>query len=530
MKRVAVYARVSTDHEDQKNSVENQELYFKEYIAKEDGWQLYKMYADEGISGTSLKHREQFHKMMADANANKFDIILTKEVCRFARNTLDTIEKTRELKAMGIEVRFLIDNISTFDTDGELRLTIMAGLAQDESRRTSERVQFGIIQQMKKGVAFGNNMYGYQFKNGKLKIIEKEAEMVRKIFHWYLDDGLGAYKISKKLNEEKYAIKKPKNEKNKYNWEAGTIKGILQNVKYVGDLKQRITYTTNYLEHTKKYNEGEVPFIYIKNHHTPIIDRDTFEKVQVEIARRRKLYKTDKINYSNIHDLSGKLFCGKCGKSFISCIGKVRKDGSRRKCWKCKNKVYHGKEHYINQIKVGCNSVRVSDVSIKDSIKKSLVLIRKDKENILKKLEENINEYFKQLLDVDYNIDEEENKKNKYLEQKEKLVELFLNGNISKDLFDKKDKEIEKELNITDEIKRKEDVKNQILKDREIITNETIRIFNDIISYRKVNADVYRKIINKIIIYDKNNIDIHFKGFSNLFYFNNQDSILYGNH
>ena len=195
MVRVAVYARVSTDHEDQKNSVENQELYFKDYISKENGWQLYKMYADEGISGTSLKHREQFNRMIEDARQGKFDIILTKEVCRFARNTLDTLEKTRELKKLGVEVRFLIDNISTFDSDGELRLTIMAGLAQDESRRTSERVQFGVIQQMKKGVAFGNIMYGYEFKNGQLFVNKKEAEMVRKIFHWYLDRSYGKERL-----------------------------------------------------------------------------------------------------------------------------------------------------------------------------------------------------------------------------------------------------------------------------------------------------------------------------------------------
>ena len=338
MKRIAVYARVSTDHEDQKNSVENQELYFKDYIAKEEEWELYKMYADEGISGTSLKRREQFNRMMADAMQNKFDIILTKEVCRFARNTVDTLEKTRQLKNIGIEVRFLIDNISTFDTDGELRLTIMAGLAQDESRRTSERVQFGIIQQMKKGVVFGNIMYGYDFKNGKLVVNKKEAEMIQKIFHWYLDDGYGGHKICTKLKEEKYEIKRPKNPKNKYNWGADTVYGILRNVKFVGDLKQRLTYTTDFLEHKSKKNKGEVEFIYIKNHHTPIIDRELFEAVQVEMARRSKMYKTDENNYSNWHGLSGRIVCGKCGNGFIRSYGKTRQDGSNRHCWKCKNK------------------------------------------------------------------------------------------------------------------------------------------------------------------------------------------------
>lgn len=154
MKRVVAYCRVSTDHEDQKNSLENQKLFFEQYVAQHKDWKLVKIYADEGISGTSLKKRKEFNKMYYNALKGECDIVLTKEVCRFARNTVDTLEKTRELKRVNVEVRFIIDNISTFDTDGELRLTIMAGLAQDESRRISERVQFGVIQSMKKGVAF----------------------------------------------------------------------------------------------------------------------------------------------------------------------------------------------------------------------------------------------------------------------------------------------------------------------------------------------------------------------------------------
>ena len=163
MKRVAVYCRVSTHHEDQKNSIENQKMYFVEYVSQHKGWKIIEIYADEGITGTSLRKRKNFNRMYRDSLEGKYDIILTKEVCRFARNTVDTLEKTRELKKANVEVRFIIDNISTFDTDGELRLTIMAGLAQDESRRISERVQFGVIQSMKKGVAFGNIIYGYDF-------------------------------------------------------------------------------------------------------------------------------------------------------------------------------------------------------------------------------------------------------------------------------------------------------------------------------------------------------------------------------
>lgn len=150
MKRVVAYCRVSTDHDDQKNSIENQRLYFEDYVNRQKDWELVEIYADEGISGTSLKRRTQFNRMYRNAFRGEFDLVLTKEVCRFARNTVDTLEKTREFKKLGIEVHFLIDNIKTFDSDAELRLGIMATLAQDESRRISERTQFGVIQSMRK--------------------------------------------------------------------------------------------------------------------------------------------------------------------------------------------------------------------------------------------------------------------------------------------------------------------------------------------------------------------------------------------
>lgn len=222
---------------------------------------------------------------------------MTKEVCRFARNIVDTLEKTRELKRIGIEVRFIIDNISTFDNDGELRLTIMAGMAQDESRRISERVQFGVIQSMKKGVAFGNIIYGYDFKDGQLYINQEEAKIVRMIFHWYLVEGWGAYTIANELKKMSVPIKRPRNKTHSTDWRNGTVLDMLKNVKYVGDLKQRITYTVDFLEHRKKFNDGELEFIYIRDHHEPIIDRETFEKTQQELERRSKLYSLAGIHF-----------------------------------------------------------------------------------------------------------------------------------------------------------------------------------------------------------------------------------------
>ena len=230
MKRVVAYCRVSTDHEDQKNSLENQRAYFEEYVGGHKDWKLVEIYADEGISGTSLKKRNAFNRMYRDGAKKRFDIILTKEVCRFARNTVDTLEKTREFKKFGVEVRFIIDNISTFDTDGELRLTIMAGMAKDESRRISERTQFGVIQSMKRGVAFGNIVYGYDFvrdeitgKKTKLVINPREAEIVKEIFKMYLIYGKGAYTIAKELQKRGVNIKRPIYMENSTEWREGTI-------------------------------------------------------------------------------------------------------------------------------------------------------------------------------------------------------------------------------------------------------------------------------------------------------------------
>lgn len=205
--RVVAYCRVSTDKEDQINSLENQKQYFNEFIKNIEEWELIKIYADEGITGTNTKKRKAFHQMMEDASNDKFDLILTKEVSRFARNTVDTLTFTRKLTKMGIPIHFITDGIRTDTPDGELRLTIMASMAQDESRKTSTRVKFGQRQSMKNGVVFGNGVLGYDLVNGKLQINEKEATVIRQIFNSYLVEGKGAYLISKELLERQVKSK-----------------------------------------------------------------------------------------------------------------------------------------------------------------------------------------------------------------------------------------------------------------------------------------------------------------------------------
>ena len=516
MKRIAVYARVSTDHEDQKNSIENQKIYFEQRIRENKDWKLFKIYADEGISGTSLKNREAFKRMEEDAKKGLFDIILTKEVCRFARNTVDTLEKTREFKSMGIEVRFLIDNISTFDTDGELRLTIMAGLAQDESRRLSERVQFGVIQQMKKGVVFGNVMYGYDFKDGQLVVNEKEAKIVREIFHLYLDDGYGAHKIAKRLREKCVPIKRPLLAKHSCNWQGETILEILSNEKYVGDLKQRKTYTVDYLAHKKKINNGEKEFIIQKNHHTPIIDRQTFEAVQREKERRRSIYKNDLGCFANRHAMSGKIKCSKCEKSYISSVGRVKADGTRRQYWTCSTKRKYGVLRTLeNGTLCGCDAVRVSDYAMKELFRQALLKANVDKDTLqhtlIITLTEMMDKYSKN------NAIDLQSKRRDLENEKQRLLDLYLQNIISIDTYKTKDNDIDNQINEVNK-KLQSQAKNT---DKDNALSKAIKKTKEIIKNDDYDDNIIKQLLDKIIIIDENNVEVYLKGYDKPFKFAN---------
>ena len=220
---------MSTDKEDQANSFESQQRYFREYIDRQPDWELYQVYADEGITGTSTKKRAAFHRMIHDAQLHRFDLILTKEVSRFSRNILDTISYTRDLRHLGIGVLFMNDGIHTLEPDAELRLSIMGSIAQEESRKTSSRVKWGQTRRMEQGVVFGRSMLGYDVKNGKMTINPQGAEIVRLIFHKYVLERKGTTIIARELREAGY-----KTLTGSTNWRNTTILKILRNEKYCG--------------------------------------------------------------------------------------------------------------------------------------------------------------------------------------------------------------------------------------------------------------------------------------------------------
>lgn len=373
MIKVASYCRVSTDKDDQANSFESQQRYFRTYIDRQPEWELYQIYADEGITGTSTKKRAAFNQMIADARMGKFERILTKEVSRFSRNILDTIAYTRELKALGVGVLFLNDGISTLEPDAELRLSIMGSIAQEESRKTSSRVKWGQTRRMEQGVVFGRSLLGYDVKDGRLTVNSEGAELVRLIFHKYGVEKKGTTVIARELREAGY-----RTHRGSARWSGSCIVKLLKNEKYVGDLIQKKTITPDYLTHAKKANHGEEELVVIRDHHQPIIGRELWGVVQEELKKRNRNGALG-AGHSNRYIFSGKIKCGECGASFVSRQRK-RKDGSPSRRWSCYSAVNEGGIHVDPQgNRVGCDvRMALRDEVAMDMLRQALRTLRLD--------------------------------------------------------------------------------------------------------------------------------------------------------
>ena len=322
-RKVVIYARVSTDHDSQLSALENQIDWYKPILDYHPEWELVGQYIDEGITGTSAEKRPEFMRMMEDAKKHKFDMIITREVSRFARNTVDTLNYTRMLREHGVEVYFINDGIKTFDGDGELRLTIMATLAQDESRKTSIRVKSGQQTSMNNGVIYGNgNILGYtrhEWKEGDKKCVEmridpEQARTVRLIYDMYLD-GCGLVKIKDELE-----LRGIKTAMGKSQWYPTVISHVLKNSFYCGIITYHKEYVPDYLKQKKVKNYGEIEFTQVQGTHEPIVTVEEYERVQ-----RIMEAKTNRMPYLNRGDqrgkkprttVWGKLLICECGRTF----------------------------------------------------------------------------------------------------------------------------------------------------------------------------------------------------------------------
>lgn len=338
---VAAYCRVSTDSDDQLQSYEAQVEYYTDHICKNPKWHFVGIYADEGITGTVVSKRERFKDMIRDCEKGKIDLILTKSVSRFARNTVDSLNYVRKLKAMNIGVYFEEQNIDTLTTDSEMFIGLYSVMAQSESENISANVKWGVRQRMKNGTfGFHYNTYGYRKdENGEPEVVPEEAYFVKKIFDLYLD-GYSTKKIADYLNEYG-AITKRGNE-----WNDRGVQRTLANEKYIGDLLMQKTYSVDCISKKKKKNNGELPMYLVSNNHTPIISREIFKLAQAETAKRNSKRKKSSLGstelgkYNSKYALTDVLICGECGSSYRRA---VKYDNGRKKVyWRCLNRTENG--------------------------------------------------------------------------------------------------------------------------------------------------------------------------------------------
>ncbi len=411
--RVAAYCRVSTDQDEQESSYEAQISYYTEKIGKNTEWQMAGIFADEGITGTQAKKRPEFLKMIRLCRQGKIDMILTKSLSRFARNTVDSLKYIRDLKALGIAIVFEKENINTLETDTEMMLTIMSCFAQAESESISKNVSWGVRQSFKSGNVpmQYKKLLGYKKgENALPEIVPEEAEIVKEIFRSYLD-GMSLRQIADSLNSRGIKTKHKQTV-----WQTEVVKSILVNEKYTGDALLQKTYITDCITKKSRKNNGELPMYLVKNHHEPIISRADFNRVQEEMARRSakrviadKLTKSEQGKYSAKYALSELLICGECGSHYRRVTWTAK--GFKEIKWRCINRIQYGKKKCHSSPTVDEQSLHRAIISainefceVKDDVAKTL------RESITEVLDPNLNGSFKaaqqRIDELAHNIDE----------------------------------------------------------------------------------------------------------------------------
>ncbi len=428
--RVAAYARVSTDQEEQQSSFESQQKYYLEKIQTNPKWSFVEVYADEGISGTQAIKRENFMRMVRDALDGKIDLILTKSISRFARNTLDTLKYVRELRSKNIGIIFEEENINTLDMAGELLLTVLSSVAQQESETLSSHIKLGFRMKRERGELIGfNSCYGYEFDNDKNQMLikEDEAKIVRMIFRRYLD-GYGSSSIAKIINE--MGLISPMG---KDHWGESTVLNILKNEKYIGDVCQGKSFTVDSITHRRVLNKGEEDKFYIKDHHEPIISKEDFEKVQ-EIMQSRSNSRPTGRKMQNRYVFSGRFRCGFCGKTYIK-----KSLYKKRPAWDCMSVAKNARE-------LCENSKLMHEDVIKSCFMEAYHLLTSNYGFAMDEFMKNIHEAIKgsapNRMKAKYETERDETKK-----KLSKLVDLFVEEKVDETSFEKKHNLLQNRIN-----------------------------------------------------------------------------------
>ena len=391
--QVAAYCRVSTEEEEQQSSYEAQCSYYTDKIMTNPEWTMAGIFADEGITGTSTKKRDDFNRMIRKCKKKKIDLILTKSISRFARNTLDTIKYTRMLRAMGIGIYFEKENINTLDMDSEMLITMLGAFAQAESESISRNVAWGKRQAIREGKVYVNfnQLYGYYLQEDRTPgIKQQEAEVVKFIFGQYML-GDSTRMIARKLDEDGIPTRS-----GKVRWEPATIKSILKNEKYCGDVLAQKTFKECVIGGKVQKNTGQLPQVLVQNNHPAIISRELFYAVQEEIKRRTAAKSpsaksaTGRSCYASKYALSERLVCGECGTLYRRCTWNIR--GKKKIVWRCVSRLDHGTK-YCKQsptmeetalqraIMNAVNSTMDSREDLVKGITDTVILMLKPKEN-----------------------------------------------------------------------------------------------------------------------------------------------------
>ena len=378
--RVAAYCRVSTDSDEQASSYETQILHYTEFLQKNPNWVLAGIFADNGISGTNTKKRDEFNRMIDECMAGKIDMIITKSISRFARNTLDCLKYIRLLKEKNIPVFFEKENINTMDSKGEILLTVMASLSQQESQSLSQNIKLGLQYRYQQGQVQVNHtrFLGYtKDADGHLIIDPEQAEIVRRIYREYLE-GSSMYKIAKRLEADGILTGAGKTK-----WWTSTINKILRNEKYIGDALLQKTFTVDFLSKKRIKNNGTMPQYYVEGDHDAIISKEVFLLVQEELVRRRQVQTVPsgkKHTYSANHCFAQIVFCGECGELYRRVHWNNR--GCKSIVWRCINR--------LNGTGSDCHSRTVNEELLQNVALQAINRVLCKKDDFLKTLQSNI--------------------------------------------------------------------------------------------------------------------------------------------
>lgn len=488
--RVAAYCRVSTDSEEQLESYQSQLQYYKDLITNNPNWEFVGIYADPAVSGTQTKHRKGFQRMINDALTGKIDLILTKSISRFARNTLDALTYVRLLRERGVAIQFEKEGINTLNSQGEMLLAILSALAQAESESISQNVSLGLKMKMKRGELIGfSGCLGYDYDpmTKTLTINEEEAEIVRYIFKRYIE-GAGCYVIAKELTRLG-----AKTKKGNTRWHESTIRGIIKNEKYVGDVMSGKTFTIDPISKKRLQNLGEKEKYYVKDNHHGIIPREVFEKAQ-EILRKRSSKHSStgrREKYSRKYAFSSLIRCGFCGAHFVR---RTWHAGSpyEKAAWSCMTAIKQGKKSCPHSKSVSEKDLEAAFIDVFN------LMVSKHKE-IIEEFLENIREALSNTSTAK-ELRKIQNEVRKMEGNIDKLINLHLSGVLDKEDFERKYNELTAEL---DKVRAREEELQEIIRkenDLQDRINNFKKVFEGGQVLQEFDREVFESMIEEIVV------------------------------